>query len=62
MPEQDDLFFYNNVSHSANLTVYLYCQECEEEVEVSQLLFMSPPGIGQEEYKAFVKPHKCGGE
>ena len=59
MIEQGDLFFYNNISHSANLTVYLFCQECEEEIEVSQLLFDSPPSIGQEQYKAYVKPHKC---
>ncbi len=61
MVDEDTLFFYNNVSHSANLTVYLFCQACEEEIEVSQLLFMSPPGIGQEEYKAYVKPHNCEG-
>lgn len=61
MVEQGDLFYYNNVSHSTNLTVYLFCLECEEEVEVSQLLFDSPPNHGQEQYKAYIKPHKCEG-
>lgn len=61
MVDEDTLFFYNNVSHSTNLTVYLFCQGCEEEVEVSQLIFDSPPSIGQEQYKAYIKPHKCEG-
>jgi len=57
MVSEEGLFWYNNLKALHFVTIHLFCLECEGEIEVSQLLFAAP--MGTEEYKAYVKPHKC---